>query len=67
MQCNELKMDTALRPTVNISTSAASRPGGTLEVDPVSGELRPVRDDSPRLPGLQLSLQPGSARLLAWV
>ena len=55
------RTDTALWPTVEVLG-----PGPTLEVDASSGELRPVRDDSPYLAGLQLALQPGSARLLAW-
>ena len=36
------------------------------EVDPNSGALLPVLDDAPGLPGLQLQLEPGDARLLCF-
>jgi hypothetical protein len=37
--------------------------GQVLEVDPVHGTLAPVLDSSPLLPGLQLRLAPGMARM----
>jgi hypothetical protein len=33
------------------------------EVDPLTGRLIPVRDESPDMPGLQISLADGEARL----
>jgi hypothetical protein len=38
-------------------------PGAVLEVSPVTGEAAPVADSSPDMPGLQLSLDAGDARL----
>ena len=38
-----------------------------LEVDPVHGTLAPVLDSSPLMPGLQLRIAAGMARLLCWV
>ena len=35
-----------------------------LELGPVDGKLKPVLDDSPWLPGLQLAVDAGGARLL---
>lgn len=43
-------------PSVNGTT--------VLELGPVDGKLKPVLDDSPWLPGLQLALDAGGARLL---
>ena len=37
------------------------------EIDPSTGLLRSVRDDSPGMPGLQMALGPGMARLLVVV
>lgn len=49
-------------PTVSLFSSV---PVALLrEVDPATGEIGPVRDESALLPGLQVSLQPGRARLL---
>jgi hypothetical protein len=45
-------------------TVAFKAPGsGALEVSPTTGALEPVQDDSPDMPGLQLSLDAGEARL----
>jgi hypothetical protein len=45
-------------------TVAFKAPGsGVLEVNPKTGALEPVQDDSPDMPGLQLSLDAGEARL----
>ena len=38
-------------------------PASVLEVDPGTGKERPVEDDSPAMPGLQLSLDAGQGRL----
>ena len=54
--------DVGLWPTVTLANS--SQAPGLLEVDPLFGGERHVRDDSPMLPGLQLALAPGMARLL---
>jgi hypothetical protein len=40
-----------------------AEPGGVLEVDPDTGAEIPPRDDSPELPGLQISLDTGEGRL----
>lgn len=37
-----------------------------MEVDPVTGVLATAQDDSPALPGFQVSLLAGDARLFAW-
>eukprot|EP01050_Picozoa_sp_SAG11_P048569 SAG11_NODE_26053_length_350_cov_1.075697_1_plen_116_part_11 len=36
-----------------------------LELDPLDGRLKPLLDDSPWLPGLQLAIDAGGARVLA--
>jgi hypothetical protein len=36
---------------------------GVVEVDPMQGTQVPALDDAPFLPGFQVSLQPGDARL----
>ena len=59
------RFDIELWPTVDFSS--ATDPASVHEVDPVSGKLRLVKDDSPDLPGLQMALAPGSARLLVFV
>jgi hypothetical protein len=46
-------------PTVAFATDLAQ----VTEVDPSTGKELPVRDDSPDLPGLQLSLDAGQGRL----
>ncbi len=46
-------------PTVSFDVDAAQ----VLEVDPKTGRTQPVRDDSPDMPGLQLSLDAGEGRL----
>lgn len=46
-------------PTVTFDVPAAS----VFEVDKATGRLEPVVDDSPELPGLQLSFGPGDGRL----
>jgi hypothetical protein len=46
-------------PTVEFDTA----PAAVLEVSPVTGEAAPVVDSSPDMPGLQLSLDAGDARL----
>jgi hypothetical protein len=38
-------------------------PGQVVEVSPVTGKEIPVRDDSPDMPGLQVSLDAGEGRL----
>jgi hypothetical protein len=38
-------------------------PAKVLEVSPVSGRAEPVIDDSPDMPGLQLSLDAGQGRI----
>ena len=48
-------------PTVALREGVAAR---LQEVDESSGVQRPVRDDSPGMPGLQMALGPGMARLL---
>lgn len=55
--------DVALWPTVAFALPGGAL-GGLAEVDEASGRERPVRDDSAALPGLQLALEPGMARLL---
>jgi len=44
-------------PTVSFDTE------DVREVNPASGGMQPVKDDSPEMPGLQLSLDSGGARL----
>ena len=34
-----------------------------LELDPADGRLKPLLDDSPWLPGLQLAIDAGGARV----
>lgn len=46
-------------PTVTFDVE----PGQVLEVSPVTGRAEPVVDDSPDLPGLQISLDSGEGRL----
>ncbi|MEN9678564.1 MAG: hypothetical protein RIS76_4460 [Verrucomicrobiota bacterium] len=46
-------------PTVTFDAPA----GAVLEVDKATGRMDPVVDDSPELPGLQLSFGPGDGRL----
>ena len=46
-------------PTVEFDAA----PAAVLEVSPVTGEAAPVVDSSPDMPGLQLSLDAGDARL----
>jgi hypothetical protein len=46
-------------PTVEFAADAAS----VVEVDPKTGREVPLRDDSPALPGLQLSFDAGEGRL----
>lgn len=46
-------------PTVSFD----AEPGSVMEVGPANGEIEPVRDDSPDLEGLQLSLDSGQGRL----
>ena len=46
-------------PTVEFAADAAS----VVEVDPKTGREVPLRDDSPDLPGLQLSFDAGEGRL----
>jgi hypothetical protein len=46
-------------PTIEFDT-ASSR---VVEVDPATGEERFIRDDSPAMPGLQLSMDSGEGRL----
>ena len=41
----------------------AADPAGGVEVDPKTGRETPVKDDSPDMPGLQLSLDAGEGRL----
>ena len=36
-----------------------------LELDPLDGRLKPLLDDSPWLPGLQLAIDAGGARVFA--
>ena len=36
---------------------------GVVEIDPATGKERPVEDDSPAMPGLQVSLDAGEGRL----
>jgi hypothetical protein len=47
--------------TVQLAAGAA-----VFELDAASGELRPALDDAPALPGLQLALDAGDARLLVF-
>eukprot|EP01044_Picomonas_judraskeda_P007824 COSAG03_NODE_862_length_5589_cov_1348.742805_4_plen_73_part_00 len=53
--------DMTLWPTIGFPGTAAS---SVLEVDPTHGTEAAVLDDSPYLPGLQLSFRAGGARLL---
>ena len=46
-------------PTVEFDAA----PAAVLEVSPFTGQAAPVADDSPDMPGLQLSLDAGDARL----
>jgi hypothetical protein len=46
-------------PTVEFDAA----PGEVLEVSPATGKSAPVADDSPDMPGLQISLDAGDARL----
>lgn len=46
-------------PTVEFAAEEKS----VVEVDPADGKEKPVRDDSPDTPGLQLSLDSGAGRL----
>ena len=46
-------------PTVEFDAA----PAAVLEVSPFTGNAEPVADDSPDMPGLQLSLDAGDARL----
>ena len=46
-------------PTVEFDAPPAT----VLEVSPFTGQAAPVADDSPDMPGLQLSLDAGDARL----
>ena len=54
--------DIELWPTVRLADPAAA--ARLREVDVATGAIRAVRDDSPNLPGLQMALAPGYARLL---
>jgi hypothetical protein len=54
--------DIELWPTVRLADPAAAT--RLREVDATTGAVRAVRDDSPNLPGLQMALAPGYARLL---
>ena len=56
------RFDAPLWPTIRFAGSVNL--ARLQEVDPESGKLRGVRDDSPWLAGLQKQLPPGSARLL---
>jgi hypothetical protein len=55
------RFDRELWPTVTLRDGVAAK---LWEVDESSGVLRLVRDDSPGMPGLQMALGPGMARLL---
>ncbi len=46
-------------PTVEF----VAEPGAVLEVDPETGKETPLKDDSPDMPGLQISLDAGEGRL----
>jgi hypothetical protein len=46
-------------PTVEFDAD----PAQVMEVSPETGEIAPVLDDSPQMPGLQLSLDAGAGRL----
>ena len=62
------RFDTELWPTVTFGEDhVAANASRIREVDISSGKLRMPRDDSPGLPGLQLALPPGSARLLVFL
>jgi hypothetical protein len=56
---NNYRFDYSAWPTVAFVTD----PSRVREVDPATGKEVPVRDDSPDLPGLQLSLDAGAGRL----
>lgn len=56
------RFDAPVWPTVSFASNVNIT--SLQEVDPESGHVRNVRDDSPWLPGLQMQLQPGFARLL---
>jgi hypothetical protein len=43
------------------------RTSAMMEVDPVSGLVRPALDDAPFMPGFQVELLAGDARLFTWV
>ncbi len=58
------RFDIEVWPTVALRDGVASR---LREIDPSTGSLRPVRDDSPGMPGLQMARGPGRARLLVVV
>jgi hypothetical protein len=44
-----------------------ARAGALHEVDPQSGTLAPALDDAPVLPGFQVSLLAGDARVFTWI
>ena len=56
------RFDLQLWPTVKLRDGVMG--SNVRELDASTGTMRPVRDDSPALPGLQMVLAPGSARLL---
>lgn len=55
------QFDREVWPTVTLRDGVAAK---LHEVDESTGMLRPVRDDSSSMPGLQMALGPGMARLL---
>jgi len=56
--------DMTLWPTIGFPHVAASAASAVVEVDPEHGTEATVLDDSPYMPGLQLSFTAGGARLL---
>ena len=58
------RFDIEVWPTVALRDGVAAQ---LREIDPSTGLLRRVRDDSPGMPGLQMALGPGMARLLVVV
>ena len=59
------RYDIDLWPTITLRSGFVGKM--MQEVDEVSGRVRPVRDDSPGIPGLQMVLPAGHARLLVVV
>jgi len=53
----------ATEPLLNPILTFDCHPAQVLEVSPEDGKQKPVEDDTPDMPGLQISLDAGQGRL----